>query len=57
VIARAGRLPEARAQFEEEARQEPESPRARANLERIRRLQHEFAVVDEDARAYMHPAH
>jgi tetratricopeptide (TPR) repeat protein len=39
ALVRAGRLAEARAQFEEEARQEPENPRARANLEWVRRLQ------------------
>ena len=39
ALARAGRLPEARAQFEEEAREEPGSPRARANLEWVRGLE------------------
>ena len=42
ALVRAGRLSEAGAQFEEEARQEPGNPRARANLEWVRRLQREF---------------
>lgn len=38
ALVRAGRLAEAKAQFEEEARQQPENPQARANLEWVRKL-------------------